>query len=143
MLWGCNLEKLSRLKAGVRGIRTDWSGIGGGPRWPAGCEVRRAAAAPRSARCTAGTLRRRSSSRTAARGHRRATRRPARRSSHSTASVSCTPPGADRKNRQKCRRMIQAGQATLDKCEQRATGSQTIREYLSLLLSRALGLPMI
>lgn len=36
MLRGYNLEKLSRPKAGVCGIRTDWSGICGGPGWLAG-----------------------------------------------------------------------------------------------------------
>lgn len=83
----CRDQRLASVESGLTGLESVVVPAG----WLAGCEVRRAAV-PRSVLSTAGTLWRRSSSRTAARGHKTATPRPAPRRSHSTASASCTPP---------------------------------------------------
>lgn len=61
-------------------------------RWSKWGGVVKKAAARGSVRGRVGTLWRRSSSHTGVRGHRAGTRSPALHTSHSTVSVSCTPP---------------------------------------------------
>lgn len=72
------------MESGLTGLESVVVRVGG--------EVKRAAA-PGSVRGRAGTLWRWSSSHTGVRGRRAGTPSPALHTSHSTVSVSCTPPG--------------------------------------------------